>query len=322
MNTHLKFAVMGLCLTLAIIHPQTDAAAQGRSGRDLLTNSKRVLFLGDSITAAGQYVGYFDAWLATELKQQAPRLIDCGLPSETVSGLSEDGHAGGQFPRPDLAERLDRVLKIVKPDLVIACYGINCGIYLPFDDARLQKYQEGIKRLKSAVENSGAVFVVVTPPYYDDQRSPRDFSYNAVLDRYSDWLLTQQKSGWNVIDLHKPMTRFVQDRRKDDPQFTVQPDGVHPNDAGHWFIAQQLIRWAGDDASATKASAKDMIDAKGIPGSILSLSAARVNVLRDAYVAAAGHKRPGVAKGLPIPEADAKADELSAKILSIVDAKK
>lgn len=322
MNKYLKAAVLGLCLTLAMIQPQTDATAQDKTGRDLITNSKRVLFLGDSITAAGQYVGYFDAWLATEFKQQAPRLIDCGLPSETVSGLSEDGHAGGQFPRPDLAERLDRVLKIVKPDLVIACYGINCGIYLPFDEARLQKYQEGIKRLKSAVENSGAVFVVVTPPFYDDQRSPRGFSYNAVLDRYSDWLVTQQKNGWHVIDLHTPMTKFVQDRRKDNPQFTVQPDGVHPNDAGHWFIAQQLIRWAGDDASAGNTSTKNMVDANGIPDSVLSLSLAKVNVLRDAYVAAAGHKRPGVAKGLPISEADAKADELSAKILSIIDSKK
>src|SRR2546425_2764856 len=36
--------------------------------------------------------------------------LNLGLPSETVSGLSEEGHAGGQFPRPDLLERLARVL--------------------------------------------------------------------------------------------------------------------------------------------------------------------------------------------------------------------
>jgi lysophospholipase L1-like esterase len=296
--------------------------AEETPGHQLLARAKRVLILGDSITASGQYVAYFDAWLATELKDKAPRLIDCGLPSETVSGLSEDGHAGGQFPRPDLAERLDRVLRAVQPDLVIACYGINCGIYSPFDESRFEKYQAGMKQLKVAVEKSGAKFVVMTPPFYDDQRSPRPFSYNAVLDRYSEWLIGQRKEGWTVIDLHQPMTKFVTDRRASDPQFTVQPDGVHPNDAGHWFIAQQMIRWAGDETAAGADSPKSMLRAKQVPDALLPLVQQRMTVLRDAYVAAAGHKRPGVAQGLPVAEADAKANELSAKIEAIVGSSK
>jgi lysophospholipase L1-like esterase len=322
MDARLKVALVWLSVAGAILNDSSQAAAQDKSAHDLLASSKRVMFLGDSITASGQYIGYFDAWLVTELREKAPKLIDCGLPSETVSGLSEDGHAGGQFPRPDLAERLDRVLKAVQPDLVIACYGINCGIYLPFDESRLQKYQEGMKHLKSAVEKSGARFVVITPPFYDDQRSPRDFSYNAVLDRYSDWLVSQRKEGWTVIDLHQPMTTFVRDRRKDDPQFTVQPDGVHPNEAGHWLIAQQLIRWARDSKSAEAGSPQEMLTAKGMPEALLALTLARVAVLRDAYISAAGHKRPGVAKGLPVNEAEAKATELSMKIAAAVNEKK
>ena len=137
----------------------------------LLDQSRRMVFLGDSITAAGQYVAYFDAWLETRGAENTPTVIDAGLPSETVSGLSEEGHAGGQFPRPDLAERLDRGLAITKPDLVIACYGINCAIYEHFDEGRLKKYQDGIAHLKSAVEKVGATLVLVTPPFYDDQRA-------------------------------------------------------------------------------------------------------------------------------------------------------
>ena len=65
---------------------------------------------GDSITYSGQYIEFVEAYL--RLKDPALRceFLDLGLPSETVSGLSEPGHAGGQFPRPDLHERLDRVL--------------------------------------------------------------------------------------------------------------------------------------------------------------------------------------------------------------------
>lgn len=284
----------------------------------VLQRSKRVLFLGDSITASGRYVAAFDAWLCAARPAQKPEILNAGLPSETVSGLSEDGHAGGKFPRPALAERLDRVLALTKPDLVVACYGINCGIYQPLDQERFLRYQQGIERLRNAVRKQGATLILMTPPFYDDQRSPRSFSYNAVLDRYSGWLLAQREEGWLVVDLHGPMTREVQRRREQEPQFTFQPDGVHPNEAGHWFMAQQLIRFFGDEKAAAAASAEAMLADRRVPPELLPLVQKRLNLLRDAYVAAAGHKRPGVAAGLPLAEAQAKAKELAADIQDVL----
>ena|SRR5579871_3196502 len=310
--------LIGLPIVLSVVMWTGIAAADDVTPRQLLTQSKRMMFLGDSITANGQYIAWFDAWLVTELKDKAPQLINCGLPSETVSGLSEDGHAGGKFPRPDLAERLSRVLSAVKPDLVLACYGINCGIYEPFDDSRFARYQHGMKHLKSAVEKAGAKFVVMTPPFYDDQRAPKIFSYNEVLDKYSDWLLEQRGNGWMVIDLHRPMTRAVNEKRKSEPQFTLQPDGVHPNEAGYWFVAQQVIRWAGDDQAASAASPQQMLESRHVSSALLPLVQQRMSVLRDAYVSAAGHLRPGVAKGLPVDEAETRATELTAKIQAVL----
>ena len=299
-------------LTCLFVSPLLHAEEPPR--RDLLKQSSRIVFLGDSITAAGRYVACFDTWLELQRFEQKPHVIDAGLPSETVSGLSEDGHTGGKFPRPDLAERLDRVLAATKPDLVVACYGINCGIYEPFDKTRFEKYQQGMTSLKSRVEKAGAKFIVVTPPFYDDQRAPKAFSYNEVLDKYSEWLLARRADGWLVVDLHAPMTREVLKRRESDPKFTFQPDGVHPNDEGHWYVAQQLIRFFGDETVATAATPQAMLAAKQMPESLFPLVQQRVHVLRDAYVAAAGHKRPGVAAGLPISEAEAKAKELTARI--------
>jgi lysophospholipase L1-like esterase len=191
---------------------------------ELLRNSRRIVFLGDSITAAGKYVADFDAWLATRKFDPPPVVIDAGLSSETVSGLSEEGHAGGKFPRPDLHERLDRILAVTKPDLVFSCYGINCGIYQPFDAERFARYQQGYQRLKEKVESIGAKLIVITPPFYDDARkNPGSFSYNAVLDRYAEWLVAQREQGWSVIDLHTAMTRAVAERRATDPAFCSNP---------------------------------------------------------------------------------------------------
>src|SRR5438045_2369180 len=96
-----------------------------------LQTARRILFLGDSITYGGSYIDYLEGYLLTRFPEKHWEIINLGLPSETVSGLSEPGHAGGSFPRPDLHERLDRALEKVKPDLVFACYGMNDGIYFP-----------------------------------------------------------------------------------------------------------------------------------------------------------------------------------------------
>ena len=304
------------CLISCCLLSHTAVAAEPL---EMVKGSQRILFLGDSITAAGGYVTLFDTWLVAQRWEKTPTVINCGLPSETVSGLSEEGHAGGKFPRPDLFERVDRVLALVKPDLVFACYGINCGIYLPFDEARLAKYQQGWKKLKEKVEAAGGKLIVITPPFYDDLRSPKQgFSYNDVLDRYSEWLVKQRDQGWTVIDLHSAMTAAVKKQRETNPKFTLQPDGVHPNGDGHWVVAQQLIGALGDKEIGAAKSPAEFFTAHKVPADAQQLIGQRMSVLRDSYVGTAGHKRPGVAKGLLVEEAAAKVAEISKKIHSLV----
>ncbi|HAO48254.1 MAG TPA: G-D-S-L family lipolytic protein, partial [Runella sp.] len=50
---------------------------------------RRVLFVGNSITYAGSYVTDIEAYFVTHYPQRSIEFINVGLPSETVSGLSE-----------------------------------------------------------------------------------------------------------------------------------------------------------------------------------------------------------------------------------------
>src|SRR6266436_580191 len=131
---------------------------------DFLPGVQRILFLGDSITYDGQYIDDIETALRLHLPTRKFEIINCGLPSETVSGLSEPGHADGKFPRPDLHERLQRVLDKTKPDLVIACYGMNDGIYLPLSDDRFEKFKAGMTKLHQKATAAGMQIVHVTPP--------------------------------------------------------------------------------------------------------------------------------------------------------------
>lgn len=276
-----------------------------------LPEAKRIVFLGDSITHSGQYIEYVETVLLANTDRHY-EFLDLGLSSETVSGLSEEGHAGGKFPRPDLHERLDRVLAKTKPDLLVACYGMNCGIYEPLDAARFQKYKDGILWLRDTARSAGAKVIHLTPPTYDSVPVKGKFPYyNNVLGTYAKWLIDQRAKGWQVIDIHEPMDAALAAKRKSDPDFAFAKDGVHPNAQGHWVIAQQILR-AWDVPQDYQL--EDFTSPTGRLSALHALAAKRLHVLSAAYLSEAGHKRPGVAPGLPLEKAEAQAAELSAQI--------
>jgi lysophospholipase L1-like esterase len=298
-----------------------------------LKGHKRVIFLGDSITYSGQYIDVLAAYLAVKHPDQKCELINLGLPSETVSGLSEPGHAGGSFPRPDVHERLGRVLEKTKPDLVVACYGMNCGMYYPPSKERLEKFQRGILRLREAAEKAGAKVLHITPPTFDaepiksrtlpagqaEYRQPY-VGYNEVLDEFSKWLLEQRAKGWLVADLHGPMNAYLAEQRKIDPKFALAGDGVHMNATGHWLAAQQLLLalQAPPEEIKKAKSADELLKSYPHGLEVLKLTEQRNHLLRDSWLTATGHKRPGITPGLPLEEAERNGAELAARIKGIV----
>lgn len=249
-----------------VLRPKLQSLATGWPRPKALLNAKRVVFLGDSITYAGQYIAYLETALTARFPEKRFEFINVGLPSETCSGLSEDGHAGGKFPRPDVHERLQRVLDKMKPNLVVACYGMNCGIYLPLDDQRFAKYQDGIQRLRKAVHASGAQIIHLTPPVYDPTRGSGSPDYNAVLDRYSEWLVSQRTYGWTVIDTHTPMNANLAERRRQNPKFVLAGDGVHAGSTGHWLITQAILEAVLDGSKQSTAEEITLLNANESEG--------------------------------------------------------
>ncbi len=279
----------------------------------MLPGAQRVLILGDSITYSGQYVELIDAYFATRFPERRIQILNVGLPSETVSGLSELGHADGKFPRPDLHERLARVLDRTRPDVVIACYGMNDGIYLPFADDRFAAFTNGLMRLRAKVAASGAKIIHVTPPTFDEARG-KGPGYAATLDRYAGWMLKQRAGGWDVIDLHGPMNRALVEGRRTNPKFFLSGDGVHPGDAGHWILAKQILLHVGARDLSNVNDAQAMLAAHPNGPAIFKLVQQKQRVLRDAWLTDTGHQRPGINKGLPLSDAEGRASEFEAEI--------
>ena len=322
MNSLRPLRILTVCLTgwLAIGLLASAPAAETKPSAP--PSAHRILVVGDSITYGGLYVEYFEVFLALRFPEWRGEVFNLGLPSETVSGLSEEGHAGGKFPRPDLHERFDRVLAKIKPDLVIACYGMNDGIYLPYSEERAAKFQEGMRWLRAKSAAAGAQVIHLTPPTFDPAPG-KDWSqvkqnYNDVLDRYSTWLLAQRAAGWTVLDLHGPMNRFLAEHRQQNPGYKLAGDGVHPNDTGHWLMALPLLQHFGASATfATAEDAKPLLALNPNGAELLKLVQQRQRMLKDAWLTDTGHQRPGMSKGMPLAQAHQKAAELETQIRAL-----
>lgn len=227
------------------------------------TSPETILFLGDSITAAGAYVRAIEAELTKQKSGKPYRIINRGQCSETVSGLSEAYHPG---VRPCLFARLGIEIENVKPDWVVACYGINDAIYHPYDDKRFYAYKVGISRLIKEVHAAGSRIILLTSPPYakagpefpaganaetrkmliaeanrqansEAVSDPNKYGYRTpyayydhVMELYADWLLTlnSQADVW-VIDVRKEISPRIKETHDEDP--------IHPNKLGHDLMA-------------------------------------------------------------------------------------
>ena len=271
---------------------------------------ERWLFLGNSITQAGHYVDYIETWYLLN-ESDAPEIIDLGLSSETVSGLSEPEHP---FPRPCLHTRLDRVLDRVEPDLVVACYGMNCGIYHPFSEERFQAYKEGIKKLAEKVHAYGAELILLTPPPFAGRVKPRQppsegeaygfrypaSDYNKTLARYAEWLLSLDgRSGIRVLDIRPGLETFMEQSYPNEP--------VHPSPFGHKLMAESFLQGLG---IATGSDLLETgIDPREEDQHWTSLSGL-VRKQRETYDRSLlndiGHGNPGVMERFTTPLSDAE----------------
>lgn len=332
------------------LRPQTKAAAavmdirkvrlvpsgsQQPAPRALLdwVGAKRIVILGDSITYDGRWVTFMESWFRLQYPGSTVEFLNLGLPSETASGLSEAGHAGGAFPRPNVHERLERVFEKTHPNLLLACYGMNDGIYFPPSTERMVKFQEGIQRLHERAAHLGIPVIHLTPAVFDPlplngrvlpagrDAYPQPYEgYDEVLTQYSTWLLSKRQQGWRVIDLHGPMKDFLSVERQNNPLFTLSGDGVHPNDQGHWIMARAILAALGADQALTSAPAPDAFTTNNVTlRAVWELVQKRQVIQKDAWLTAVGHQRPGMNTGLTVEAAAQQAETITRQLRKVLE---
>jgi lysophospholipase L1-like esterase len=195
-----------------------------------------VVFLGDSITAQCLYTQYVENYFYTRYPHLRLRFHNAGVSGDTTA---------------DALARFDRDVAAYQPKYVTILLGMNDGAAKVFEPALFDTYQTGMRALVAKIRAIGATPIVLTPTMYDvkaTQLNPKPDSrgrggyYNGVLAFYGAWLreFAGEESA-SFVDLYGPLNQFTQQSRKSAPDFTMIPDGIHPDAGGQIIMAYSLV---------------------------------------------------------------------------------
>ena len=212
------------------------------------TNSTKVVFLGDSITQAGEskegegtYKGFI-----TSLKEnvgQEMELINKGISGNKVS---------------DLLLRYKYDVLELKPDIVFIYIGIN-DVWHKYDwgtGTDIDVYEDGLRKIIADIKIKGAKIILCTPTVIGENSGEFKLNnsfknidtmdiMNKDLDAFSD-VIRNLSSEFNteLLDLRKKFKDYISENNTENVyKGILTSDGVHLNNQGNKLIADEMIKF-------------------------------------------------------------------------------
>jgi isoamyl acetate esterase len=223
-----------VCLAVFAVGPTTAADAPPVK----LEKGDRIVFLGDSITAAGVtpkgYVTLIKNALAEKHKDLGIEVIGAGVSGNKV---------------PDIQKRLEKDVLSKKPTIVVIYIGINDVWHGEKDPAKgtsKENYEAGLRDVIKRCQEAGARVVLCTPSVIGEKNDASNTN-DAKLDEYAEISRKVAKDlKVPVCDLRKEFQAYEKDHNPDNKDHGVLTgDRVHLNDAGNQFVADALLKTLG-----------------------------------------------------------------------------
>jgi lysophospholipase L1-like esterase len=193
---------------------------------------KKVVFFGDSITAAGirtgGYIKLMDSLIMTEGQSANYELVGAGVSGDKIY---------------DLYLRMEKDVLEQKPDIVLIYVGVNdvwhkASSGTGTDYPKFGKFYEAVV---NKLQASGAKVIVCTPAVIGE-KTDNSNQQDGDLNYYSNWLRTfTAKNNIPLVDLR---AGFINYNLKNNPQNKesgiLTTDRVHLTPAGNLFVAQEM----------------------------------------------------------------------------------
>lgn len=205
-----------------------------------LQDGDTIVFLGDSITHQCLYTQYLEDFFYTRDPKIHLHFHNAGVGGDRAQ---------------DALDRFDMDVAAYKPKYVTILLGMNDGGYKQWDAGTFEAYQKGMLELLDKIKDIGATAIVMGPTMYDrdailikpnrNRSFESDVSkyYNAVMAFYGTYMRGQaDERALTYIDMFAPLNDLSAEERLHNPNFTMLPDGVHPDPDGHTIMATAFLQ--------------------------------------------------------------------------------
>ena len=193
-----------------------------------------MVFLGDSITALGDYTRLVMSYVTMREPGVAITFLrNAGVPGDTAPGG---------------VKRLANDVLSQHPTVVSICFGMNDGRVPPFTSQAYDTFMVGMSNLVATLTAAHIRVVVLTPGCVDPDHAMGWFKQpgepeqcNAMLGRLAEGVKALAgREGLPVADIHSAMMEVMVKGKAKSPHWTMIPDGIHPNQAGAAVMAYAL----------------------------------------------------------------------------------
>jgi lysophospholipase L1-like esterase len=192
----------------------------------------KIIFFGDSITLEGDHPGGYVDILRNSLRRDE---------NDTSTVVLGAGIGGNKVP--DLLARLENDVLSQSPALVVIYIGINDVWHFTMETGGTPKeqYETGLRDLIARISAAGARTLLCTPSVIGEKvggGNPQDI----MLDQYAEISRTVAASaGVPVCDLRKAFLEYLATHNPENMESGILTrDGVHLNEKGNRFVADQL----------------------------------------------------------------------------------
>ncbi|MBB75007.1 MAG: hypothetical protein CMJ75_10900 [Planctomycetaceae bacterium] len=235
-----RYAVLVLFLLLS-----ASAVAQNRAVRRLdLQDGDTLVFCGDSITHQCLYTQYVETYFYTRYPQRRITFHNASVGGDKVG---------------DALSRFDIDIAPSKPKYVSILLGMNDGTYQNFKPEVFKTYETGMVELIENIQKLGATPIPMHPTMHDlrareivsrdGEVQERYKYYNSVLAFYGTWLQEHSRQqGLSFVNMFSRLNRITYQQRRQNPDFTLIKDAVHPDAPGQAVMAASLL----DDVHANR----------------------------------------------------------------------
>ena len=220
--------------------PQTPEAAEASSGPFEFKEGDKVVLLGSTVIEREQRYGWLETWLRLGLADKNVSVRNLGWSGDTVFG-----HARSYFGPPEEGlQRLSAHLEMLKPDVMILCYGAE------FAHERLggmPAFLSGYRALLDLIreKSPGVRLIIATPPPMETVPPPLpdQTDANKNLSSLRDALAKFARSqNAHFVDWFEAMGGVPKPGRA---AKALTENGIHYTEEGYQKLATELLKSLG-----------------------------------------------------------------------------